>query len=64
MGQGNKTKRHYSYSDRLRYYLSDPHIENAIDELLKNIDQYKDSIPFGLLHQYMQNNILKSVMVF
>ncbi|NLJ95490.1 MAG: class II D-tagatose-bisphosphate aldolase, non-catalytic subunit [Clostridiaceae bacterium] len=54
-----KLKRHYSYSDRLRYYLSDPHIENAIDELLKNIDQYKDSIPFGLLHQYMPEQYFK-----
>lgn len=42
-------KRHYSFSDRSRYYMPDARIEHAIEVMMKNL---KD-IPLSLLSQFM-----------
>ncbi|MCR5487551.1 MAG: class II D-tagatose-bisphosphate aldolase, non-catalytic subunit [Lachnospiraceae bacterium] len=44
-------KRKYSLSDRCRYYFASPEIRDAIDRLIRNVDQCQ--IPTGLLMQYM-----------
>ncbi len=44
-------KRAYSYSDRSRYYMVDPRIEEAMARLFSNLEGR--DIPMGLLHQYM-----------
>lgn len=44
-------KKLYSYSDRVRYYLSDSSVTEAINKLFNNLDS--TTIPLGLLHQYM-----------
>ncbi|MDO4623338.1 MAG: class II D-tagatose-bisphosphate aldolase, non-catalytic subunit [Eubacteriales bacterium] len=43
--------RKYSYSDRVRYYMNDPRIQDAIRKLFDNLVEYK--IPMNMLHQYM-----------
>lgn len=43
--------RAYSFSDRSRYYLTNPEVNKALDTLLKNLDTY--GIPLALLSQYM-----------
>ena len=47
--------RKYSYSDRCRYYLSNPEIKNTIKKLFANIDNLisKNEILPGLLRQFM-----------
>ncbi len=42
-------KRHYSFSDRSRYYMPDERIEHAVEVMMKNL---KD-IPLSLLSQFM-----------
>lgn len=51
--------RKYSYSDRCRYYLTNPRVQEAIHILLRNIDHV--GIPLNLLHQYMPNQYEKVV---
>lgn len=46
-----KVKRAFSLSDRCRYYLDVPEIQEAVNILLKNINSAE--IPIGMLHQYM-----------
>ncbi len=46
-----KLKRKYSFSDRSRYYLSNPKIQEAIDRLLCNTE--KMDIPLTLISQYL-----------
>lgn len=41
----------YSYSDRCRYYMSDPRVDKAIDILIENINNAK--VPLTLISQYM-----------
>ena len=43
-------KRKYSFSDRSRYYMQNPHVEKAIEVLLAN---FKDGVPLNLLSQFM-----------
>ncbi len=43
--------RAFSYSDRARYYLTNPRVVNAIQTLLSNLDN--TGIPMALLSQYM-----------
>ena len=43
--------RKYSYSDRCRYYFSNPEIKAAIKKLFANINSVE--IPAGMLRQYM-----------
>ncbi len=43
--------RRYSYSDRARYYLTDPSVKDAIDKLISNLKRVE--IPLNLLHQFM-----------
>ncbi len=47
--------RRYSYSDRCRYYLTQPEIKNAVQKLFSNIDGLisRGEILPGLLRQYM-----------
>ena len=49
--------RKYSFSDRCRYYFIRPRVEEAIQTLLKNIDEV--GIPLGILHQYMPTQYCK-----
>jgi D-tagatose-1,6-bisphosphate aldolase subunit GatZ/KbaZ len=43
--------RKYSFSDRSRYYWSDPHAQKALETLLVNLGQHP--IPMTLLSQYL-----------
>lgn len=43
----------YSFSDRCRYYLACPEVEDAIHQLFINLDTV--GIPMEMLHQYMPN---------
>lgn len=44
-------KRRYSFSDRCRYYLTRPEVEEAIERLMKNLSQ--QDIPLNMISQYM-----------
>ena len=46
-----KVKRKFSFSDRCRYYFSQPEITQAIEKLFQNMESI--SIPLNMLHQYM-----------
>ena len=46
-----RTARRYSYSDRLRYYWSDPEIEAARNTLLANLG--RTGIPLPLISQFL-----------
>ena len=43
--------RRYSYSDRARYYINLPEVQESIDRLFNNLTRYE--IPMNMLHQYM-----------
>ncbi len=43
--------RKYSYSDRARYYLTDPEVKAAINKLIANLSMVV--IPMNILHQFM-----------
>ncbi len=51
--------RKYSYSDRCRYYLSNVHVQGAIEKLFQNFSEI--TIPLNLLHQFMPNQYEKVV---
>jgi len=46
-----RIKRMFSYSDRCRYYLTQPEVVAAMEKLLANMDRV--AVPMGMLHQYM-----------
>lgn len=46
-----KIKRKFSFSDRCRYYFSQPEITSAIEKLFTNMESVE--IPLNMLHQYM-----------
>ncbi|WP_428258073.1 class II D-tagatose-bisphosphate aldolase, non-catalytic subunit [Gallibacter sp. Marseille-QA0791] len=46
-----RMERIYSFSDRCRYYLTNPEVEKAIEKLFFNLDSI--GIPLCLIHQYM-----------
>jgi D-tagatose-1,6-bisphosphate aldolase subunit GatZ/KbaZ len=48
---------HYSFSDRIRYYWSEPRIQHAINELFNNLRSH--TIPLSMLSQYMPNQYHK-----
>lgn len=52
-GNGEKLKfaRKYSFSDRSRYYLPDPNVQNCIKRLIENLKTV--AIPLSLLSEYM-----------
>ncbi len=52
-------KKHYSYSDRVRYYMSEERVQLAVLKLFNNIDSIIKEIPGGLLHQYMPEQYFK-----
>ncbi|MBQ4564227.1 MAG: class II D-tagatose-bisphosphate aldolase, non-catalytic subunit [Lachnospiraceae bacterium] len=43
--------RKYSFSDRARYYIGLPEVDEAVEKLFANLRKYR--IPMNLLHQYM-----------
>jgi len=53
--QGNETElrfaRKYSYSDRARYYWSEPRVAQALRQLIGNLDRHR--VPTALLSQYL-----------
>lgn len=49
--------RKYSFSDRARYYLSEPSVRAAIEKLFLNLRKYP--IPVNMLHQYMPGQFEK-----
>lgn len=54
-----KVMRKYSFSDRSRYYISLPQVQESINKLinnLKNID-----VPLSILHQYLPNQTKKII---
>ncbi len=55
-----KLLRHYSYSDRMRYYWSDAQVTNAFNKMLSNLQ--KHPIPFSLLSQYFPRQYQKCRM--
>jgi D-tagatose 6-phosphate 4-epimerase len=46
-----RVQRHYSYSDRIRYYWNRPEVEAAVGKLLSALDGV--AIPATLMHQYL-----------
>lgn len=44
-------KRRFSFSDRIRYYLTHPEVKASMDRLIENME--KVEIPLSMLHQYM-----------
>jgi len=46
-------KRKYSFSDRCRYYLPYPEVENSLNKLLSNLKEHKP--PMTLISQYLPN---------
>lgn len=54
-----KIKRKYSYSDRCRYYLTQPKVKKAEALLFANLDKVK--IPLSMLRQYLPFQYLKAV---
>lgn len=49
--------RKYSFSDRSRYYMAYPEIEESMKQLLENVDSV--GIPLGMLKQYMPLQYIK-----
>ena len=48
-----RIQRHFSYSDRIRYYWTQPEAEAAVGTLLSALEGVR--IPETLLHQYLPN---------
>lgn len=55
--EDKRIARKYSYSDRCRYYFSNPEIKSAITKLFANINSIE--IPAGMLRQYMPTQYRK-----
>lgn len=51
-----KFKRHFSFSDRSRYYMSMAAVKKAIEKLFSNFEQ---GVPLGLLSQFLPNQYTK-----
>lgn len=47
-----RIKRKYSFSDRCRYYLPNPRVQEAIDIMMKNLRSL-GGVPLNLMSQYM-----------
>ena len=47
----NRLARRYSYSDRIRYYLSYPEVNHSVEQLVSNLKQMQ--IPLGMISQFM-----------
>ncbi|MFC2821811.1 MAG: class II D-tagatose-bisphosphate aldolase non-catalytic subunit, partial [Spirochaetales bacterium] len=56
-GDELRVKRMFSYSDRCRYYLTQPELVSAIEKLFENMDIV--DIPIGMLHQFMPYQYFK-----
>lgn len=52
-----KLARKYSFSDRSRYYMAKPEINESIEKLFENIDSC--NVPLGMIKQYLPNAYLK-----
>lgn len=57
--KAQKIMRKYSFSDRSRYYISLPTIQNAINTLIDNLKNTE--VPLYLLHQYFPNQTKKII---
>lgn len=57
--KAKKIMRKYSFSDRSRYYISLPTIQNAINTLIDNLKNVE--VPLCLLHQYLPNQTKKII---
>lgn len=57
--KAQKIMRKYSFSDRSRYYISLPTIQNAINNLIDNLKNTE--VPLYLLHQYFPNQTKKII---
>lgn len=57
--KAQKIMRKYSFSDRSRYYISLPTIQNAINTLIDNLKNTE--VPLYLLHQYFPNKTKKII---
>lgn len=59
--QGSKQElyfaRHYSFSDRIRYYWSNPTVQQAVEKLFENFNNI--DIPLPLLSQYFPQQYIK-----
>ena len=51
--------RKYSLSDRSRYYISLPEVQDAMDKLITNLSNV--DVPLSLFHQYMPNQAKKLI---
>ncbi len=51
--QMKKLSRHYSFSDRIRYYWPEKHIQISLNHLLNNLQSVE--IPLSLLSQFLPN---------
>lgn len=49
--------RKYSFSDRCRYYIGQPEVVSAMNQLFENLKEYP--IPMNMLHQYMPVSYVK-----
>jgi len=49
--------RFYSFSDRIRYYWADPHVQTALERLLHNLGD--SPLPLSLLSQYLPRQYAK-----
>ena len=52
-----KLSRMFSYSDRVRYYWSQPQVESSVNQLIDNLERV--SIPLTLLSQYLPGQFCK-----
>ena len=50
-----RLQRHYSYSDRIRYYWPDPHAQAAVDALMSRLAAHP--IPETLISQYLARHL-------
>lgn len=56
-GNARRLARGYSYSDRVRYYWPDSHIDEAFERLVRNLAD--DPIPLPLISQYLPLQYVK-----
>jgi D-tagatose-1,6-bisphosphate aldolase subunit GatZ/KbaZ len=48
-----KMLRHSSISDRIRYYMANQEVQQAVSKLLANLERYPGGIPVNLINEYM-----------
>jgi D-tagatose-1,6-bisphosphate aldolase subunit GatZ/KbaZ len=48
-----KILRHSSISDRIRYYMANPDVQQAVTKLFANLDKIPGGVPVNLINEYM-----------